>query len=243
MSKLPVWDFFIDAVEGRPGAFPVVIKDGYPAVPFSKTSEQAPPPRARPNAGLLADLLEAGEPIPARIREWLADMMDDEGSGPLRIRSEGRGAPKLHDLTASLRSAVPLPHFWKKLGRLFREESPGAPRLSLGYRPLGAPNRAAMANWDAARFYEQLMKGRSRLVDGKWVIAHVEHALTEESGFKRVLREGHMTRPYALALTMQYYGISKTSVTNALASLSAARERAKLDNLIEFGDMAEESRD
>jgi hypothetical protein len=94
MSNFPIWEWFMQAVEGRPGAPRMVVTNGRPA---RATSEPDWADASdRPNPSLLIDVLRGGEDIPPEVRNWLADLIEDNGVGELRLHlvRRQRGAPK-----------------------------------------------------------------------------------------------------------------------------------------------------
>lgn len=247
MTALPVWHFFMQAVEGRLGVFAVALDNGRPAPlvgqPLASTTE--------PNPALLAEFLESDEPIPAEVRDWLADLLGDGAAGPVRLKPQGRGARgSVDDIRAELLAGHLAPDARRRLAQLMRERRPQAPRLVFTYRSLGAPSCDGMANWEAAEVFEILTGvdtdrpiGPSATRRAAEILASLRRDPDARGAIKNELsKSGKLPRGLAFEVIEGHFGVGRTSVTNALASLNAARERDQADRLNEWAAI-EESRD
>jgi hypothetical protein len=247
MSALPVWHFFMQAVEGRLGVFAVALDNGSPAPfvnqPLSSTTE--------PNPALLAEFLDSDGPIPAEVCDWLADLLNDDGAGPMRLKPQGRGARRLvDDIGSELRSGHLASDTRRRFAELIREGKPQAPRLVFNYRSRGAPDGDGMANWEAAEVFEILTGvaadrpvGPSATRRAAEILASLHRDPDVRGAIKNELsKSGKLPRGLAVQVVERHFGIRQSSVTSALASLNAARKQDQADRLAEWA-ASEESRD
>ena len=246
-GKLPVWHFFMQAVEGRLGVFAVGLQNGRP-VPLV---DQPQTSTTEPNPALLAEFLESDEPIPDGVRDWLTDLLDDHGAGPVRLKPQGRGARRsTDDIRAELRSGALASDTRRRLARLVREVRPQLPRLVFTHRGRGAPDGDGLANWEAAEVFEILTgveTDRPVPPTSERIAKDLLESLPRDPDVRGAIKNelsksGKLPRGLAFEVIERHFGIGRTSVTNALASLKAAREQDQADRLAEWA-AHEESRD
>lgn len=79
------WGLFRATVEGRPSQVSSQINDGVPGF-----SPHPIPKNAKPNLKMLAKMLREREVIPQEIRDWLADMMDEDADSEFQFKKLSR---------------------------------------------------------------------------------------------------------------------------------------------------------